>query len=329
MAYNELAYDYNPSYRIGFYGVDEVTKEKIEEFLGETFFTFYDGDGLVNDDLLDLPDLIISGENIDIEKLTDILTASRASLIKVASKSKEELNSSGVFAINDDEEFMLMIETTINTAVFTNALKIRDMLEGMDLNDKISTLLLLMQKKDPYTVRHSQNVSQYAEMMSKELGLSDERTERIKLGGLLHDIGKICLTDSILFNTTPKLAEDKMKIMQVHTSLGTILLPDELESLKDMVALHHERLDGSGYPYGLSAEDLLDDVRIISVADTYDAMTTERSYQKAMSEDEAMAVLDKLADTSKPKLDIRIVRALKEALRKEKQASLIVEGRSR
>ena len=70
-------------------------------------------------------------------------------------------------------------------------------------------------------------------------------------------------------------------------------------------------------------------MRIISVADTYDAMTTERSYQKAMSEDEAMAVLDKLADTSKPKLDIRIVRALKEALRKEKQASLIVEGRSR
>lgn len=327
MAYNELAYDYNPNYRIGFYGVDGGAKEKIEKFLGETFFTFYDGESLINDDLLNMPDLIICGEDIDVKPLNGILLTSRASLIKICAKTKKDLN--GAFAINDDREFMVMIETVINTAMFTNALKIRDMLLELEISDKISTLLALMQKKDPYTAAHCQNVAKYAEMIAEELNLSDERIEKIRLGGLLHDIGKICLPDSILFNTTPRLTDDKMKIMKTHSSLGTILLPDELSDLKDMVALHHERLDGSGYPYGLLAEDLLDDVRIISVADTYDAMTTERSYQKAMSEEEAMAVLDKLADISKPKLDIRMVRALKASLVKEKQVSIGDEGRSR
>lgn len=330
MAYNDLAKDYNPSYRIGFYGVNEDLKEKIEMALGKSFFTFYNEDGLTSDDLLDTPDLIIDGEDFMSKRLEEILNTSQAALISVSTKDKEELANSGSFSVTDDEEFKIMIDTTIKTAMFSNALKIKDIIDqGIISNDKVSSLMLLMEKKDPYTFQHSQDVAEYSELIAKEMGFDVAEVERIKLGGLLHDIGKICLTDSILFNQTPQLSEDKLAIMQTHPSLGVILLPEELDEVEDMIKLHHERLDGSGYPYGLRADDLADDVRIISVADTYDAMTSERSYQAAMSDDEALNVLDRLSSGDNPQLDSRVVQALKQVLVKEKENLKVNEGRSR
>ena len=207
--------------------------------------------------------------------------------------------------------------------MFQNAIKIRVSLESQFDKDgftleKVDSLLSLINQKDPYTLMHSINVSDYAVMIATELGFDENTVDKVKLGGLLHDIGKICLPDSILFNTTKTLDKFQTAVMQEHSSLGTVILPDGLDDVMDMILLHHERLDGSGYPFGFDASKLSDLVRIISVADTYDAMTTKRTYQDAMTDEVAFGILYKLSsdEENSPKLDRRMVLALEKAIKK-------------
>jgi len=314
---------YNPNYRIGFCGMTLDEKNRIKNALDSRFFEFIDEIEL-DDNLLNKPDLIIDGEGFISNRVQSILDVSMASLVMVSSKSEEELEGTEIFSLYG-EDFDSFINGVVRTAMYQNALKVRFELElcfneNDSIVDKISKLLSFVNEKDPYTFRHSVNVAEYSAMIAEELGYDETIISEIRIGGLLHDIGKICLPNSILFNTTPTLDKNQIDVMQNHPSLGMVILPDELESVYEMILLHHERLDGSGYPFGFEESQLSDMVRIISVADTYDAMTTKRTYQEAMDNDTAFGILYKLSsDGNKPKLDRKMVLALENAINKKKE----------
>ena len=157
----------------------------------------------------------------------------------------------------------------------------------------VTSLVYALEAKDRYTSGHSQRVSDMAVDTAKELGLPQDSIEKIRLAGLIHDIGKIGVRESILSKPSG-LTEEEFQNVRCHPELGEhILTPivDDEEILM-MVRHHHERFDGTGYPDGLKAESVPLGARILAVADTYDAMTSERSYREAMNVETAFAEIE-------------------------------------
>lgn len=153
----------------------------------------------------------------------------------------------------------------------------------------IDCLIAAVEAKDSYTEGHSQRVSRYAVQIAEKLGLSKEQIEDIKIAGILHDIGKIGISDSILLKPN-KLTEEEYEVVKQHPAISNkILYPVGFSdrALK-AIAFHHERYDGKGYPFGLTGEDITIEAQIISVADAYDAMTSNRSYRASLGKEEAM-----------------------------------------
>jgi putative nucleotidyltransferase with HDIG domain len=172
----------------------------------------------------------------------------------------------------------------------------------------IQMLAGAVDEKDPYTRGHSDRVTRYSVLLAKEMGLLTEEVEQIRIAAQLHDVGKIGIEDRIL-KKPGALTPEEFEIMKTHTSKGaTILRP--VEMLKEMIPgieLHHESLDGRGYPHGLKGDQLPLMPRIIMVADTFDAMTTNRPYQAAMDPEYVVRIINSLAST---KFDPRVVAAI-------------------
>ena len=151
--------------------------------------------------------------------------------------------------------------------------------------------------RDTGTGQHSHTVGRYAEMMARELGLAEERVERVRLAGLLHDIGKIGISDGVLSKPGP-LDADEWQEMRTHPEIGARLLSRaEFEDLRAWILAHHERPDGLGYPYKLSGDQIPLEARILAVADAYEAMTADRCYRPALGESAARAELEAGAGT--------------------------------
>jgi diguanylate cyclase (GGDEF)-like protein/putative nucleotidyltransferase with HDIG domain len=147
------------------------------------------------------------------------------------------------------------------------------------------------------SARHSETVGRYAELMARELGLSERRVGRVRLAGLLHDIGKVGVPDTILGKPGPLTDEERAVIVR-HPELGAqILEHPSLADVQAWVGAHHERPDGTGYPRGLSGDALPLEARIIAVADAYEAMTSDRSYRDAIGHTRARAELTRHAGT--------------------------------
>jgi HD-GYP domain-containing protein (c-di-GMP phosphodiesterase class II)/putative methionine-R-sulfoxide reductase with GAF domain len=149
--------------------------------------------------------------------------------------------------------------------------------------------------KDPYTQGHSRRVSDFSVAIAEELGLPREVVNHVKIGGILHDVGKIGIPDAIL-NKPDRLTDDEMELMKKHTTKGyEIMQQQELRWLlrEELPALlqHHERLDGRGYPYGLSGDEIVRIGRIVAVADVFDALTSDRPYRAGMPVGDALAIL--------------------------------------
>ena len=145
--------------------------------------------------------------------------------------------------------------------------------------------------RDQGTASHSQAVGRYSESMARELGLSRERVERIGPAGKLHDIGKIGVADSILQKAGP-LTPDEFEQMKKHPEIGARILGGSgLDDIRSWVMAHHERPDGRGYPRGLSGDEIPLEVRILAVADAYEAMTSDRVYRKAIGPEAARGEL--------------------------------------
>jgi putative nucleotidyltransferase with HDIG domain len=152
--------------------------------------------------------------------------------------------------------------------------------------------------RDPLTAIHSINVANYAMGIGYFLGLASEELEWLRMAGLLHDVGKIGVREGVL--TKPgQLSDEEMNQMRQHASysfriLSQIEFTDEYRGMDHVAAAHHERLDGSGYPRGLSDGQISFKARILAVADVFDAMTQDRHYRKGMSMEQALAEVDRM-----------------------------------
>jgi len=147
--------------------------------------------------------------------------------------------------------------------------------------------------RDKYTEGHAYRVSVYSERLARRRKLPEKESEQIRIGGMLHDIGKIGFSDRIFSNEDVKLSEEMFEEIKKHPEIGMDILTDLtfLDTVLDYVHYHHESLDGTGYPDGLKGEEILLGARIISVADCFDAITTQRSYQDGRTTEEAFAIL--------------------------------------
>ncbi|GAB4170461.1 MAG: response regulator [Roseiflexaceae bacterium] len=156
----------------------------------------------------------------------------------------------------------------------------------------IRAFAALIDARDPYTRGHSEQVMNYALRIAMELGLEEDQIERIRYGALLHDIGKIGVRDHVLLKRE-RLTDEEMLAMKAHPRIGAEILRHihALRPVIPMVEHHHERLDGRGYPYGLLSDQISLEARILAIADSFDAMTSERAYRKAMPLERALQEL--------------------------------------
>ena len=160
----------------------------------------------------------------------------------------------------------------------------------------IRMLANAIDEKDPYTRGHSERVAFYSSLIAKHLDMTEEEVERVHLSGIIHDVGKIGIEDKIL-RKPAALTEEEYEIMKQHPRKGEKIL-DAVPLLKQMAGaglMHHENVDGSGYPDGLKGDQIPLLGRIVSVADAFDAMTTDRPYSKAMTFEAALSRLRFLA----------------------------------
>ncbi len=160
--------------------------------------------------------------------------------------------------------------------------------------NSMRALATAIDEKDHYTRTHSENVTTHAVAIAREMNLSGSEVEEIAQACQLHDLGKIGVHDYIL-NKPGKLTEEEWEEVRLHSLKGVeILRPlDFLKGVTKLVKEHHERYDGKGYPDGLSGKNIRLGARIMTVADSYDAMISERPYRKALSKDEAINELEK------------------------------------
>ncbi|MBR5422120.1 MAG: diguanylate cyclase [Lachnospiraceae bacterium] len=156
----------------------------------------------------------------------------------------------------------------------------------------VMTIANTIDAKDEYTRGHSRRVAEYAVAIAKEMGYTERQAEDLRFIGLLHDIGKIGVPDSVL-NKPGRLSNEEYQLMKDHTVIGDDILKDitMIDGLDVGAKYHHERYDGSGYPEGLKGEEIPEIARIIGVADAYDAMTSNRIYRKHLEPDRVMEEL--------------------------------------
>ena len=172
----------------------------------------------------------------------------------------------------------------------------------------MASIAAVLEIKDPYTREHAWRVAIYARRLAERIHLPPAAVESIRLGGLLHDIGKIGLSDRVLKNTRKRLPEDLLAEVRLHPLIGVALLRnyDIPAAVIDYVQYHHEKIDGSGYPFGLIKNQIPLGAKIVRVADCFDAITTDRPYQQRKSWIEAVAILRQISGTD---LDPELVNA--------------------
>ena len=157
-------------------------------------------------------------------------------------------------------------------------------------------LVSIVEKRDTYTAGHSTRVANYAELIAKEMGISEERIHVLHRAGMLHDIGKIAIPDSVFLKPS-KLTQEEYKLIQEHVIMSYEILNKItiFDDIKEVVRDHHEHYDGSGYPRGLRGDETPMLAQILTLADSFDAMTTDRIYKGRKTVAEALQEIEKLS----------------------------------
>lgn len=160
--------------------------------------------------------------------------------------------------------------------------------------DIVESLAAAIDAKDTYTNGHSIRVAEYSKEIARRAGYDENMQQRIYITGLLHDVGKIGVPDAII-NKTGKLDDDEFRIIKTHPEKGSVILKNikEMPELTIGARWHHERYDGRGYPEGLKGDAIPEEARIIAVADSYDAMTSNRSYRRILSQEIVRGEIEK------------------------------------
>lgn len=170
----------------------------------------------------------------------------------------------------------------------------------------IESLVFALEAKDNYTAGHSRRVTEVAVAIGQELGLSDDKLEDLRWGSLLHDVGKIAV-DPAVQNKPNRLTDEEYGHIMTHSQVGPrIVRPVANESVVNIIRHHHDRYDGTGFDQTIRGEEIPFEARIVAVADTFDAMTSDRPYRTAMPADQAIAEIKRCAGTQ---LDPTIVSA--------------------
>lgn len=177
-----------------------------------------------------------------------------------------------------------------------NLIRLRDEREKAQLSLRealfgtVHTIALTMEKRDPYTAGHQGRVSELATAIASSMGLDNERLEWLRLGANIHDIGKISVPTDIL-NKPGKLTSAELEIIKTHPQIGYDIMRDVnfLYPVKEIILQHHERLDGTGYPHKLKADEITLEAKIVAVADVVEAMSSHRPYRPAIGIDAALA----------------------------------------
>jgi putative nucleotidyltransferase with HDIG domain len=190
------------------------------------------------------------------------------------------------------------------------------------LEPRLSSIIELAEEldvRDTGHTGHSQAVARYAQLMARELGLEPDRVERVRIAGLVHDIGKTGVSDRLISKKGP-LEADEWHSIRTHPEIGARLLAHpEFDDLREWVLAHHERPDGKGYPFGLLGEDIPIEARILAVADAYEAMTSQRAFRSAMGEEVAVRELQAGAGSQ---FDAAVVAAFLAALARQQAHAL-------
>ena len=203
------------------------------------------------------------------------------------------------------DQLLLLIESGIKSIEQMNTIKtineqLHDKNEELERAylDTIGILRQTVEAKDPYTRGHSDRVSEYSVLIGKKLGLDEKTLHILKIGGLFHDIGKIGIPDSILLKES-KLSDEEYSQIKNHPMIGVHMLGDAaiFTDILPIVKHHHERYDGRGYPSQLVGEDIPYVARIAAVADTFDAMTSKRSYRDSLPIDVVRSEIERCSGT--------------------------------
>ena len=185
----------------------------------------------------------------------------------------------------------------------------------------IDTLRNVVETRDKETEGHSRRVSFLATALAEEIGLPEEEVDKVRLAGLFHDIGKIGVKDSVLLKQGP-LDNEEYNEIKKHPAEGVGILSHftPFEELLPIIGQHHERVDGRGYPKGLSGEEICVSARLIAVADSFDAMISNRAYRKGLGIEKTMAEMERCSGTQ---FDPRIVDALKRLMTRMGQENFL------
>ena len=220
------------------------------------------------------------------------------------------------------DQLLLLIESGIKSIKQMHEIK-RINEELVETNERleqaylesVQTLRYTVEAKDTYTRGHSDRVSEYSVLIGEKLNLSEEEIKLLKIGGLFHDIGKIGIPDNIL-QKQAKLTDEEYSEIKNHPSIGAHIL-GAATIFKDIIPIvkhHHERYDGKGYPSGLKGEEIPYLARITAVADTFDAMTSRRSYRDAL---DIQIVKDEIKKCEGTQFDTKIAEAFLDILNNE------------
>jgi putative nucleotidyltransferase with HDIG domain len=192
--------------------------------------------------------------------------------------------------------------------------KVQEQLEHSFI-DLAQTVSRAMASRDPYTAGHEKRVADLARLVGKKMGLEENRLQGLYIGGLLHDIGKISTPESIL-SKPGELTDEEWNLIRAHTKRGYEILKDTYLPwpVADMAVHHHERLDGSGYPHGISGDKLSLEVRILAVCDVVEAMSSHRPYRPARSKKE---VLEEIKGGRGTKYDANVVDVMLQIIENE------------
>ena len=257
------------------------------------------------------------------------------------SKSKS-LMGSDIYSIicapiNSKDKFygLIYIDTTMQTKFFMKndlelltavGIQLAIIMENIELMSNFKdlfmgvtkTLVYVIEAKDEYTSGHTERVTKFSLQIASKLGLNKQDTELLEIAALLHDIGKVAIPEEIL-RKPGKLSDEEFVMIKRHPHAGGEFVRHlkGFERIIEGIKYHHERFDGKGYPYGVAGKKIPLLARIISVADAFDAMTSERSYRKKIAEDKAMAELYANMDTQ---FDGDIIKVFHDVLENEKSS---------
>jgi putative nucleotidyltransferase with HDIG domain len=209
------------------------------------------------------------------------------------------------------DDLSLLSAMALKAGIALDNARLYDDMRNLFFNT-VETLVRAIQARDQYTSGHSSRVSRYCQLIAEKLNLSTQDRHHLYLTSMLHDIGKIGIPDSLL-NRPGKLTEEEMLKVREHVILGASMLKalGQMHPIVPLIRHHHEAYDGSGYPDGLKGDQIPLISRIVAVADTFDAMTSDRPYRKARSRSEAIEELKRCAGAM---LDPIIVRAFVQCL---------------